>query len=344
VNNDRATAPRGPALSRRRFLGGAAALSGLAVASPLITACSNSAGSSAAGSKTIGLSLNGLVEYTRYVSQGVAKAFDGGGYELKIVQANFDPQTELRNIESLTSQRVAGLVIEPNTVDSIISAVRSAHESAVPTSLAIWAAEGPLDPYVNGVSAVDSVGGGKMIGEWLLANATPGKTIVVQGVVGQGFSERIDQGLDEALKESGFEVVVREQGFFDRNKAIGVVERALQAHPDATAIVSYAAAMGDGIASYLQQNNIEGVTHVTSDGDKEMLDWIKTPYLSACRYYSAAETGVLAGQVVRSAIEGKNVEFENQVFQTMVTADNIDATLKEHPMSYPEFNSALQGL
>ena len=234
--------------------------------------------------------------------------------------------------------------IQPNTVDSIISPVRDAHDSDIATAMAIWAAEGPLDAYLDGVSSLDSAGGGQMIGEWLVEHGTPGKTIVVQGVVGQGFSERIDEGLDKALEGSGFDVVVREQGFFDRNKAIGVVERALQAHPDATTIVSYAAAMGDGISSYLQQNKVDGVTHVTSDADKEMLDWLKTPYLSATRYYSAAETGLLAGQVVRASLENENFEFNNPVFQTMMTADDADATVRDHPMSYPEFDSALKGL
>jgi ribose transport system substrate-binding protein len=344
VNVNRSVTPLSPGVSRRRFLGGTAVVSGLVLASPLLAACGGTASSTANGSKTIGLSLNGLVEYTRYVAQGLAKAFEGTEYGLKIVQANFDPQTELRNIEALVSQGVSGLVIEPNTVDAITSAVREADKSKIPSALAIWAAPGPLDNYLKGVSALDSVGGGRMIGEWLLKNGKPGKTIVVQGVVGQGFSERIDQGLDLTLKGSGFDVVVREQGFFDRSKAIGVVERALQAHPDATTIVSYAAAMGDGIASYLQQNKITGVTHVTSDADKEMLDWLKTPYLSASRYYSAAETGLVAGQVVRSTLEGKKVEFENKIFQTMMTAENADMLLKQHPMSYPELDSALKGL
>lgn len=315
------------------------------MASPLLAACGD--GSDAAsgnGGKVIGLSLNGLVEYTRYVAQGVAKSLDGGKYDLKIVQANFDPQTELRNIEALTSQGVVGVVINPNTVDSILAAVRDAHTAQIPTALAIWAAAGPIDAYADGVSALDSVAGGKMIGEWLIENGKPGKTIVVQGVVGQGFSERIDEGLDQALAGSGFDVVVREQGFFDRSKAIGVVERALQAHPDATTIVSYAAAMGDGIASYLQQNKIDGITHVTSDGDKEMLEWVQTPYLAASRYYSAAETGLIAGGIVRKVIEGKKPEFKNPIYQTMMTAETRDSVLNEHPMSYPEFDGVLNGL
>jgi ABC-type sugar transport system substrate-binding protein len=335
------------ALGRRRVLGGALALAGAGFAGSVLSSCAAGAPSSAGGvgsGKTIGVSLNGLVEYTRYVAEGVAKSLEGTGYKLKIVQANFDIQTELRNLEGLIAQGVAGLVVLPNTVDAVLNAARQAESADIATGIALWAAPGPLDKLVDGVSFVDSVGGGKLIGDWLTTNGKAGKVIVVQGVVGQGFSERIDEGLDSALKGSGFEVAVREQGYFDRNKAIGVVERALQAHPDATTIVSYAAAMGDGISSYLKQNNITNITHVTSDADSEMFDWLGTPYLAATRYYSAAETGLLAANAVRAKLEGSTPTFQNKVNQTMLTSENADEVTKSNPMSYPEFKSKLAGL
>ncbi|MFC7658366.1 substrate-binding domain-containing protein [Pseudonocardia benzenivorans] len=163
----------------------------------------------------------------------------------------------------------------------------------------------------------------------------------MQGVVGQGFSERIDEGLDASLKGSGFEVVVREQGMFDRNTAVGVVERGLQAHPDAKIVVSYAATMGDGIAAYLKQNNVTDVTHVTSDADEEMLTWLGTPFLRASRFYSAAETGLIAAKIVRTALEGGSPQFQNAVFQDIMTAENKDAILAQHPIRYPQFASKL---
>jgi ribose transport system substrate-binding protein len=337
-------------LSRRSVLQGALALGGLGLISPALAACSSDTATTAQGAgsvgagKTIGVSLNGLVEYTKYVTQGVAKAIEGTEYELKVVQANFDVQTELKNLESLVSQGVDGLVILPNTVDTVLTGVKQAKEAGIPSAVALWAAPGPLDQYVSGVSFVDSIGGGVMIGEWLKKNAKPGKVIVVQGVVGQGFSERIDQGLDQALAGTGFTVVVREQGYFDRAKAIGVVERALQAHPDTSVIVSYAAAMGDGIASYLKQQNITGITHVTSDADAEMLDWLGTPYLAATRYYSAAETGLLAAKTIRDVLEDGKPTFENKVFQEMMTPDNKDELLATSPLRYPEFDHVVKGL
>ncbi|WP_326829840.1 sugar ABC transporter substrate-binding protein [Streptosporangium sp. NBC_01810] len=348
-------------ISRRTLFTGAAALGGLGLLTPILSACGSSTGSAPTGSaptgsaaigsaagigsgKTIGVSLNGLVEYTRYVAEGVAKVLDGTSYNLKIVQANFDVQTELKNLESLISQGVAGLVVLPNTVDTVLSAVKQAKSAGIPTGIALWAAPGPLDEYAKGVAHVDSVGGGRLIGDWLKKNAKPGKVVVVQGVVGQGFSERIDQGLDESLKGSGFQIVLREQGYFDRSKAVGVVERALQAHPDVTTVVSYAAAMGNGVSAYLKQNDIKNITHVTSDADAEMLTWLGTPYLAATRYYSAAETGVLATEAVRAAIEGGNPTFKNTVFQDMMTGENKDSIVAKSPMSYPEYEGKLTDL
>jgi ribose transport system substrate-binding protein len=336
-------------LSRRSLLAGIGAVGGLALVSPVLAACgggpTGAAGSGAAtsggGTRTIGLSLNGVVNYTKFVAEGVAAGLDGGNYDIKVVQANFDGPTELRNIENLVSQGVAGLIVNPNTIETTLNGMRDAKDSGIATSLAIWAGPSPLDPYTTGVAYVDSVKGGRLIGDWLKANAKPGKVIVVQGVVGQGFSERIDEGLDASLAGSGFQVVVREQGLFDRNTAVGVVERGLQAHPDAKIIVSYAATMGDGIAAFLKQNNITDVVHVSDDADDEMLTWLGTPYLTSSRYYSAGECGLISAKVIRAVIEGGTPQFQNEVFQDMMTAQNKDSMLAAHPMRYPQFASKL---
>lgn len=319
---------------------------------PILAACGStshsnaSSGSTGGGggrSQTIGLSLNGLVEYDKQVAEGVASALHGSGYNLKVVEANFTDSTELSNLQSLLDQGVAGLIILPNTINNVLTAVKTAHSKNIPTSLCLWAVPTPLDPYMKGVAYVDSVKGGKMIGEWLKANAKPGKTVVVEGVLGQGFSENLNAGLDASLAGSGFQIVVREQGYFDRTKATDVVQRALQAHPDITTVVDYAAAMGDGIASYLKQQNITHITHVTSDGDPEMLTWLGTPYLAASRYYSAAQTGVVGADIVLHALQGKTVPFRNPVEEIMLTAQNKATVIAQDPLEYSAYAGVANG-
>ncbi|MFC7658367.1 hypothetical protein ACFQV8_20940 [Pseudonocardia benzenivorans] len=166
-------------LSRRSLLGGLGALGGIALAT---AACGSGSAAGAAGtgaggaSKTIGLSLNGVVDYTKYVAEGVAMGLDGGNYQIKVVQANFDGPTELRNIESLLSQGAAGVVINPNTIETTLNGVREAKSSDIPVGLALWAGPGPLDPYVSGVAHLDSVKGGPWSGTGSRRTSSPARS------------------------------------------------------------------------------------------------------------------------------------------------------------------------
>lgn len=337
-----------PASIRRRdFL----TLSGLAIAgSGLLAACgsdeatsdtsdssASSSGEEVGAGKTIAISLNGVNAYSGYVAEGVLKELDGTAYKFAGVQNDFDSSTELGNIQNLLSQGIAGLVVLPADSTTIARAAQLADQQGIAVGNALWPGEGEADQYFAGVAALDSVEGGRLIGQYLIDNAEPGPVIVVQGIVGQGFSELIDEGLDKVLEGSGFEVVVREQGFFARDQASDIVESGLQANPGTTAIVAYSASMSDGIASYLKANGLDTITHVSSDADDELFTWLGTPYLAATRYYSAAQTGVLAARAVRAVLEGGKPEFEGMVAQEMVTSENADDVIAKNPYRYKEF-------
>lgn len=347
-------------IPRRRFLQGLGAVGGLAATGSLLAACGGdddsggsaettaSAATTAAGASattsagaskgTIGLSLNGLVDYTKGVASGVYEALDGSGYDLIVLQANFDAATETANLENLIAQGVKGLIIQPNTADGAAAGAKLASEKGIPVSNCLWPGTGPNDEYYVGVAALDSVAGGKLIGEWLKEQLPGGgKIVVVQGVVGQGFSEKIDEGLDAALEGSAFEIVVRQQGFFDRVQATNVVSTAFQANPDIVAVVDYAATMSNGISQWLKDNGKDDVVHVTSDCDAEMMTWIATPYLAATRYYSSAETGLIAAKAVLDKLDGKTPTFETPVTQAIATADDIDQIVAANPFFYDQF-------
>jgi ABC-type sugar transport system substrate-binding protein len=331
---------------RRGFLKGSGALLGALGLGGVLAACSSgssdsdsggSGGGTAGDGKTIGISLNGVNAYSGYVAEGVAKEIEGTGYKLVGIQNNFDSSTELGNIQNLLSQGIDALVVLPTDATTIAKAAQLCEQQGVAVGNALWPGKSDADKYFTGVASLDSVEGGKMIGEWLKENGNPGDTIVVQGIVGQGFSERIDEGLDAALQGSGFNVVVREQGFFARDTATKIVESGLQAHPNVTTIVAYSASMSDGIAAFLKSKGIENITHVSSDGDDELFTWIGTPYLASDRYYSAAETGVLATKAVRAKMEGGSPTFEGMVTQKMVTGDDYKAAIQAVPYRYEQY-------
>ena len=257
---------------------------------------------------------------------------------------NYSADEELAAAEAFVAKGVVGLVIQPNTVESAGAAAEVAFDEGIPAGNCIWPGPSDADQFFVGVAEIDSVEGGRLIGQWLIDNAEPGKICVVQGVVGQGFSERIDEGLDEVLADTDFEVVVREQAFFDRTQAIDVVSTAFQAHPDLGIVVAYSASMSNGIAQWLQDNGKEDVVHVSSDADEEMVTWIKTPYLSATRYYSSAQTGLIAGNAVVTALAGGTPEFQTVVDQVIATGDDIDAVVEANPFMFMEYKDQVQDI
>ncbi|HRE02562.1 MAG TPA: sugar ABC transporter substrate-binding protein [Ilumatobacteraceae bacterium] len=351
-----------PNLGRRRFLQVSA---GLVVGGGLLAACgsdekkgesstTSSAPSSSSTASTggtagpteglIGLTLNGLNDYTKGVTTGVYKALENTKYTLEVVQVNYDAAQELAAAEAFLAKGIVGLVIQPNTAESAGAAAEKAVEKGVPAGNCIWPGPSDADKYFVGVAEIDSVEGGRLIGEYLKANVTPGKVCVVQGVVGQGFSEKIDEGLDAALAGTDFEVVVREQAFFDRTQAVGVVEKAFQAHPDLGIVVAYSASMSNGISQWLKDQGKDKVIHVSSDADEEMITWMKTPYLSATRYYSSAQTGLIAANAVLASLRGETPQFRSVIEQVIATEDNIDAVVEANPYMFFEYKDKVQNI
>jgi ribose transport system substrate-binding protein len=310
------------------------------------TAASTAGGAGTAGpaSGLIGLTLNGLNDYTKGVATGVYKAIEGTKYTLEVVQVNYDSAQELSAAEAFIAKGVVGLVIQPNTAESAGAAAQKAFEKGIPAGNCIWPGPSGSDKYFVGVAQLDSVAGGKLIGEYLKANVKPGKICVVQGVVGQGFSEKIDEGLDASLKGTDFKVVVRDQGFFDRTKAVGVVETAFQANPDLSIIIGYSASMSDGIAQWLKDQGKQNVTHISSDCDDELVTWMKTPYLKATRYYSSAQTGLIAANAVLASLKGDKPTFGTVIEQVIATADNIDAVIAKNPYFFSDYKSKVQNI
>lgn len=354
--------PENP-FSRRRFLQGVTIIGGVAIGGGLLAACGSDddevattegpAATDAAPDTTaavaagglIGLTLNGLNDYTRGVATGVYKALEGTGYELSVVQAGYDAATELANIENFLAQGAVGVVIQPNTAESAGAGAKAAFDKGVPVGNCIWPGPSDADEFFNGVAEIDSVEGGRIIGRYLLEQLPDGgKICVVQGVIGQGFSERIDEGLDEVLAGSGIEIVVREQGFFDRVGAVEVVQNAFQANPDIVAVVDYAAAMSNGICQWLKDEGKDNILHITSDADEEMVTWFGTPYLAATRYYSSAQTGLIAANAVLNALAGKPVEFRTVIEQLLVTADNVEEVVAANPFIFTEYKDKVQNI
>ena len=225
---------------------------------------------------------------------------------------------------------VAGLVIQPVSIEGATRGAQFAQQAGTKVSTTMSPGGGPGSKFFAGLVEVPGREGGRAIGQWLIANVPAGgEIIVVQGILGQGVSELIDEGLDQALAGAPkHRVVLRGPGNLDPAQAVALVERGFALHPKAKIVVDYAAVMGDAIAGYLERRKRSDVVHVTSDCDDATVRWLKTPYLRATRYFSAARTGREATAIVLDAIREDTAAvspFTRIVAQSMRTGATVAA-------------------
>jgi len=318
-------------LSRRDLLRRAGAGAGLVVAPGLIAACGGGSSEPAPPtSKRIGLSLAGDYPFAVCVASGAFRALAGSRYELLVTEAGFSATREIDNLAKLIDAKVAGLVIQPVAIEGATRGAQFAQQAGIRASTTMSPGLGPGSKFFAGVVEVPGRVGGRLIGRWLLKNVPRGgEIIVVQGILGQGTSEPLDEGLEQALTgHPEFRVVLRGPANLDPDQAVALVERGLALHPKARMIVDYGAVMGNAIAEYLQSRKLRGIVHVTSDADDATPRWLKTPYLRATRYFSAAQTGREATRIALDAIKGDETAvqpFTHFVPQSMRTAATIGA-------------------
>lgn len=329
--------------TRRQFLMATAAAGSAVGLAPLLAACGVSSTSSHSGArvgsgKTVGISLNVGNAYASYVAEGIYQDLQGTSYGVRTVVNNASSSTELSNVENLLSAGISALAMLPVNADTATKAAQLCAERHIPFGVAQWPVKAVQKDFTTAAWA-DWTQKGRLMGDYLKSNAKPGSVIVVQAILGQQYSELIDDGLNQALDGTPYKIVVREQGFYDRTKATNIVQTGLRAHPDVTAIVTYAASMGDGVAQYLQSVNRTDLTHITSDCDEELLKWLKTPFCNATAYHSAGQSGLLVARGLRASLEGGHPTYLDVLDQSVATRANIDSVVQMIPFQYPAFAS-----
>jgi ABC-type sugar transport system substrate-binding protein len=288
--------------------------------------------------KTIGVTLIGINEYVLGAATGVIKELEAGGYDVKLLSSNFTPDGEIKNFQTFVSQGVDGIITLPVTSASAARGALNAEKSSIPTVSLAWASESPADDILVGRVRLNNVTGGKKIAEWLSQNADPGEVLLVQGFPGNEFSDDFDKGLAQGLAEvgGGWKIVGKVPGQYLRDKAITAAQNLTTAHPKARVIVTSVAEMGVGVASYLQRKGAKNYTHVTSDGNTEMIDWMDKGFISADRYFSSATSGEMGAKMMRAHLESDKVTPPTDIPESMETPDTIKAKVDQEPLVFQE--------
>jgi ribose transport system substrate-binding protein len=228
--------------------------------------------------------------FNQAVWQGVKSVADELGFESEVFDGEFTDEVQLAQVETAAaSGNFDGFVILPQNTVGIASAITEAWESAgIPTVTTLFPV-GPelttLDPQVPGI--VGTVASPPAEGAALEANAVvefcadkdPCNVVILIGFKSAPFDLVRFTEFTRILDEHDNIVIVADQeGWYDRDQSLTVMQDILQANPDIDAILSNADQhlSGADIALDEQGLDVEGLFLIGAGATQEAIDKVRS--------------------------------------------------------------------
>lgn len=307
----------------------------------------STAASAEEGSKgKIGVIIFGANTYNNCWTTGTLKALEGTGYEAKLLNSQAEPSKEIANFQTLVGEGVKGILSNPTSPESTKRGALIAKQSGIPTVIGGWNPPATDGEEFVGKIYIDDPKGIEVTTDWVKENVDPTEVLLVYGAPGDPTSEAWADGITEAIDGlgGGFKVVDKQPGMFDRTASQTAAENMFTAHPDAGLIIAYAAEMAIGVSNYLQRSGNGDVQLVSSDWSPEMEELMEEGKISADRYYSPAQQGILGIETLLKSVE-EDGKYQGivKVPNELTTGETMKAAVEKTPACYDEFLGQAEG-
>ena len=249
---------------------------------------------------------------------------DDDRIEIKFADSNQDPMKQLGDADTFIAQGVDMLILVPNDSEAIVPAIEAAAAAGIPVMcLGIKAASG--DFTFVGSQNYDS---GYMQGEFFAENLPENGTVLyLAGTAGMDHSTARRNGFQDALAAAGrtdVKILADLDGNYEKAKAMQITEDWIQKFPQFDAIVAANDQMALGAVEALKgANRLEGVMISGIDGVPEAYAAIENGEMVQTILQDAPGQALAAYDVIKLAIDGKELPVEVLVPFQSVTIENL---------------------
>jgi ribose transport system substrate-binding protein len=240
----------------------------------------------------VGAAKNALIQVIQpgvhpYVAAGDAgfkeEAATLGLTNLQVTQSNFDPATEVANLQNALAKGAKAIIIQAVSSEGIIPSIQRADEQGVCTVAVINNAgtgDGVVFPGMKGYVGWNEYDGGRRIGEELAkAMGGKGNVVVIQGVLAAGSPRQRQAGAEAVWKEKypDIKVIAMQPANYDAGKARRVMQDFVQRFGTRiNGVLAITNNMGTAAADALIGTKLEGKVPIVSyGGQKEFIDYIR---------------------------------------------------------------------
>lgn len=281
------------------------------------------------GDVSIGLAVSTL-QNPFFVSlrDGAQEAADAAGVSLSISDAQDDAQQQADDIQDFITQGVDVIVVNPVDSAAIVPSIEAANDAGIPVITVDRGADGG---EVLSHIASDNVLGGQLAGEYLFEQiGGEGQVAQLEGVPGASATNDRGEGFQAALGEAdGVELVSSQTANFNREEGYSVAQNLFQANPDLAGLFAQNDEMALGALEAAEEAGLTDLVVVGFDATDDAVAAVRDGRLAATVAQQPTEMGRLGIEAAVAAASGEDVEAEQPVEVTVVTADNVDDIFPE---------------
>ena len=243
------------------------------------------------------------------------------GAELMVYDGNYDPSTQISQVETMISDGCDGIILNPQDSDACSPCVDKAVEAGIPIVA--------VNTRVNNDKITSYIGSQDVIaGEMIMQKIADtlggkGKIVIIDGPMGQSAQIERRQGIQNILdKYPDIEVLAEKTANWSRSESMTVMETWMQAFDQIDAIVAENDEMALGAREAVKAAG-KDIPAVGVDGINDALAAVEEGNMLISVFQDAAGQGSKAVEVVIDAIDKKPVEKDYWIDFEEVNKENV---------------------
>lgn len=275
----------------------------------------------------LGITLYSLKnEFTVRIANAAEAKAKELGIELVIYDGNYDPSTQISQVETMISDGCDGIILNPQDAEACVPCVDKAVEAGIPiVGVNTRVKSDKLTSYVGS----QDVTAGEMEMQ-KIADLIGGKgnIVIIEGPMGQSAQLERRKGIQNILdKYPDIKVLAEKTANWSRSEGMTVMENWLQAFDDINAVVAENDEMALGAREAIKPSG-KDIPAIGVDGITDALKAVEEGNLIASIFQDGAGQGSKAVEVLNDVIQGKDVEENYWINFEEVNKDNV-AEFKE---------------
>lgn len=270
----------------------------------------------------IGMTLYSLQnEFTVRIANAAGARAEELGIELVVFDGNYDPNTQIRQVETMIADGMDGIILNPQDAEASAPIVDMAIEAGIPiVGVNTRVNHDGLTSYVG---SLDVIAGEKLMQAIADEIGGAGNVVILEGPLGQSAQLERSEGIQNILDQyPDIHVLAERTANWSRAEGMTVMENWLQAFDNIDAIVGQNDEMALGAREAARAAGRE-IPAAGVDGITDALTAVEEGNLIATIFQDGAGQGRRAVEILYEAIQGNDVEDNYWIDFEKVDPENV---------------------